>query len=83
MPANLGCFTYYVLNLQARYRYAKAFEPVLEFYAGQYPAGIGVVAVGRENVGIGKNLSWEACVILGLGNDSPDQSFRFLLEFEF
>jgi hypothetical protein len=59
----------------------KGFEPALEFYAGQYPAGIGAVAVGRANVGIRKNLGWGACAILGLGNDSPDKSFCFLLEF--
>jgi len=69
--------------LQARYRYTKAFEPALEFYAGQDSAGIGPVAIGRTNIGIRKSLSWEAGVIFGLGNDSPDKSFRFLLEFEF
>ncbi|MFT6094816.1 MAG: hypothetical protein ACJA2Q_002723 [Pseudohongiellaceae bacterium] len=57
----------------------KGFEPALEFYAGQYPAGIGAVAVGRANVGIRKNLGWEACAILGLGYDSPDKSFRFFI----
>lgn len=69
--------------LQARYRYAKAFEPALEFYAGQDSAGVGPVAIGRANVGIRKSLRWEAGVIFGLGSDSPDKALRFLLEFEF
>jgi len=35
------------------------------------------------NLGIRKNLHWETGVIWGLGSDSPNSSFRFLLEYEF
>lgn len=69
--------------LQARYRYSRAFEPALELYAGQDSTGIGPVAMGSAKIGIRKSLRWEAGVIFGLGNDSPDEAFRFLLEFEF
>ena len=71
------------LSLQARYRRSRAFEPGLEFYAGQDARGIGPMIQGTFNFGIRKNLHWETGVIFGLGSDSPDTSFRFLLEAEF
>lgn len=71
------------LSLQARYRKSKAFEPGIEFYAGQNSRGIGPVVQGTFNVGIRKNVHWETGVIFGLGSVSPDTSFRFLVEFEF
>jgi len=69
--------------MQARYRYSRAFEPGLELYAGQDSAGIGPVMMGAVSLGVRKALRWEAGVILGIGSDSPDNSFRFLLEYEF
>lgn len=69
--------------VQARYRYSRAFEPGVELYVGQDSAGIGPVAMGSASIGVRKTLRWEAGVILGLGSDSPDNSFRFLLEYEF
>ena len=69
--------------VQARYRYSRAFEPGLEFYAGQDSAGIGPVAQGSASIGVRKALRWEAGIIFGLGSKSPDSSFRFLLEYEF
>jgi hypothetical protein len=71
------------IALQARYRYARAFEPALEIYAGQDAAGAGPVIMGRANVGVRKSLHWEAGLIFGLNNDSPDSTFRILLEYEF
>lgn len=69
--------------MQARYRYSRAFEPGVEFYAGQDSAGIGPVMMGNASIGVRKTLHWEAGVIFGLGSDSPDNSYRFLLEYEF
>lgn len=69
--------------MQARYRYSRAFEPGLELYAGQDSAGIGPVMMGSASLGVRKSLRWEAGVVFGLGSDSPDNSFRFLLEYEF
>ena len=70
-------------SMQARYRYSRAFEPALEFYAGQDATGIGPVFLGNINLGTRKSLNWEAGVIFGADNESPDQTFRLLLEYEF
>jgi hypothetical protein len=72
-----------ILSLQARYRYSSSFEPGLEFYAGQTATGLGPVIQGDINTGIRKKLHWEAGYIFGLDSESPDQSLRFLVEFEF
>ncbi len=69
--------------MQARYRYSRVFEPALELYAGQDSAGIGPVVLGSASLGVRKALRWEAGVIFGLDNKSPDSSFRLLLEYEF
>lgn len=72
-----------VFALQARYRYSALFEPGIEFYTGQTATGIGPFLQGTINTGIRKNLHWEAGLLLGMDHKSPDQSFRFLVEFEF
>jgi hypothetical protein len=71
------------MALQARYRYTRGFEPALELYAGQDSAGIGPVAMGSAAIGTRKSVHWEAGVIFGLGDNSPDRALRFLLEYEF
>lgn len=71
------------LGLQARYRHSPLFEPALEFYAGQDSRGLGPAVLGSANVGTRKTLRWEAGAIFGLDDDSPDTTFRLLLEFEF
>ncbi|HEY0961806.1 MAG TPA: hypothetical protein VGE69_05555 [Pseudomonadales bacterium] len=71
------------LALQLRHRYAQAFEPGIEFYAGQDTRGIGPVVQGTVNTGVRKSLHWEAGAIAGLGDGSPDMTWRFLIEFEF
>lgn len=72
-----------VLATQLRYRHSRAFEPALEAYIGQDYIGAGPVALGQVNVGIRKNLSWEAGMIFGIEPESPDQTFRLQLEYEF
>lgn len=72
-----------VFALQARYRYSKYFEPAFEFYTGQNSTGIGPVIQGNISMGIRKNINWEAGVIFGISGKSSDQTFRFLLEYEF
>ena len=71
------------LALQTRYRYSPKFEPGIEFYAGQASRGIGPVVQGTITTGQRKSLHWEAGFIAGLGSRSPDQTWRFLLEYEF
>lgn len=69
--------------LQARYRHARNFEPALEFYAGQNAVALGPAVLGSAIVGMRKSVSWEAGVMFGMSNSSPDTTFRMLLEFEF
>jgi len=71
------------LGLQMRYRYARAFEPALEFYSGEDTRGIGPAILGQVSLGGGRQASWEAGLIFGLGSKSPDTTLRLLFEFEF
>ncbi|PCJ23956.1 MAG: hypothetical protein COA96_10740 [SAR86 cluster bacterium] len=71
------------LSLQARYRYSRFFEPAIEYYVGQDASGIGPVILGSLNFGVRKRLNWEAGVIFGASKQSPNSTFRFLLEYEF
>jgi len=71
------------LRLQARYRLSPAFEPMLELYAGQNTLGIGPVIRGTQKFHQGRQLLWELGVIQGVTDESPDQSLRLMLEYEF
>ncbi|WP_226668800.1 hypothetical protein [Microbulbifer aggregans] len=71
------------LKLQGRYRWKPELEPALEFYAGQDTVGLGPVLLGDVKFGQGRRLRWEFGVIVGVTDESPDQSFRFLVEYEF
>lgn len=71
------------LGLQARYRYSRAIEPAIEFYQGEDTQAIGPALLGQINLGIKRQIKWEAGAIFGLDNDSPNRTLRFLLEFEF
>lgn len=68
---------------QWRYRYREAFEPGIELYADEFTRGIGPVVTGVIR-GSGKNKwRWEAGLIAPLNDTTPDQTYRFLLEWEF
>ena len=71
------------LSLQSRYRYSRHLEPAIEFYAGENTRSLGPVLMGDVKLGAGKKLHWEAGVIVGLNNKSPDNTWRFLTEYEF
>lgn len=71
------------LSLQARYRYSRELEPAVELYTGQDTRGIGPVIMGSWSLGGARQLRWEGGVIFGLDSDTPDQTFRALLEYEF
>jgi hypothetical protein len=71
------------LGLQARYRYARGFEPALELYSGEDTRGVGPAVIGQARLGGRRQLTWEAGAIFGLDSKSPDTTLRFLLEFEF
>lgn len=72
-----------VVGLQARYRFARAFEPAIEFYSGKNTLGLGPAFMGQFRLGTTFQLRWEAGAIFGLDNKSPNRTFRFSLEFEF
>lgn len=71
------------LALQARYRYSRELEPALEVYIGEGSKGIGPVLLGTTRLGQKKQLRWETGIIAGLSDDTPDVTFKFLLELEF
>ncbi len=71
------------LNLQGRYRYSIHLEPSIELYKAQNTFGIGPVLLGSYPFGNARKLHWEAGLILGLDNDTPDRTIRALVEYEF
>lgn len=71
------------LAAQAKYRYKPEFEPAIELYSGQINKGMGPVLTGVKRLAPGKKLFWEFGVIWGLDNESSDQTYRALLEYEF
>jgi hypothetical protein len=71
------------LNLQARYRYSRLFEPAVEFYSGQDTVALGPVVMGQFSMGPGRRFHWEAGLLFGLDSASPDHTVRLLAEFEF
>lgn len=68
---------------QWRYRYREAFEPGIELYADEFTRGIGPVLTGTIRGNSNKKWHWEAGIITPLNDTTPDQTFRFLLEYEF
>ncbi|MFK8066822.1 MAG: hypothetical protein AB8D52_01100 [Gammaproteobacteria bacterium] len=71
------------LSMQTRYRYSRLLEPAVELYLGEDTHGIGPVLLGNIRLGDRKQLRWETGVIVGLSNDTPDTTFRFLIELEY
>ncbi|MDF1644036.1 MAG: hypothetical protein P1U80_07610 [Pseudomonadales bacterium] len=70
-------------SAQARYRYSRLFEPAIELYSGQHTLGIGPVALGQIKFGAKRQVRWETGVIFSLDEQSPNQTVRFAVEFEF
>jgi len=71
------------LGLQARYRYSPLLEPAIELYKGDGSFGLGPVLLGQIKLGGRQKLAWETGAIFGITDESPDLTWRFLLEFEF
>lgn len=71
------------LALQARYRLSMWLEPALEFYSAEGILGAGPVIMGSRRLGQGRRLNWEGGLIIGMKDDTPDRTFRLLLEYEF
>jgi hypothetical protein len=68
---------------QLRYRYRPGFEPAVELYTGQSTIGLGPVAVGEVRFTGRRNLRWELGLIFGVDSETPDQTIRGMLEYEF
>ena len=71
------------LALQVRYRLSRSLEPALEFYSAENILGAGPVIMGSQRFGRGRQLHWEAGMIAGMQSDTPDRTFRLLMEYEF
>ena len=71
------------ISSQLRYRYSRAFEPAVEYYGGDSSKGFGPVALGSVRFSGARKLRWELGVIFGLDSESPDQTYRAMLEYEF
>jgi high-affinity iron transporter len=77
-----------------RWRVSEAFEPGVELYGGLGDWGhngrlddheheIGPAVMGKLPAGAHSAFKYEAAVLFGLTEDSPDTTVRFLLEYEF
>ena len=71
------------LALQARYRYARHFEPALEFHSGEDTRALGPAMMGDIRLGIRRNLHWELGLLFGVDGDSPDHTVRAGVEYSF
>lgn len=70
------------MSLQTHYRYSRNLEPAIEYYSSEDSDGIGPVLMGNVKLDGRKKIYWETGVILGLDNETPDQTFKFSFEFE-
>jgi hypothetical protein len=70
-------------SAQIRYRFNRLFEPAIEFYQSEETTGIGPVGMGDIRLGIGKKIHWELGVIFGLKDETPNQTLKALVEYEF
>ena len=71
------------LSLQARYRLKEAIEPAVELHMGQDTVALGPAIIGLQRLSPGKKLRWELGVFWGLDEQSPDQTIKANIEFEF
>ena len=71
------------LRIQTRYRLREAFEPAIELHMGQDTKAVGPAITGLIRFSEGKKLRWELGVFAGIDSDSPDQTVKANIEFEF
>ncbi len=71
------------LHVQTRYRFKEAFEPAIELHLGQDTIAIGPAITGLVRISHGKKLRWELGAFAGIDSDSPDQTIKANIEFEF
>lgn len=71
------------LQVQTRYRYKEAFEPAIELHMGQDTIAVGPAIIGLWRPSTGKKLRWELGIFAGIDEQSPDQTVKASIEFEF
>jgi len=70
-------------NGRVLWRYQPTFQPALETFLEEEKKQAGPMIYGLFNLGNHKKLKYNAGVLLGLNDESPDQVWRFTLEYEF
>jgi hypothetical protein len=70
-------------SAQLRYRYSRFIEPAIEFYSSDSSEGVGPVLMGNIKLSGRQKLHWETGIIHSLDRETPDQTFKFALEYEF
>lgn len=70
-------------SAQLRYRYKAIFEPAMEWHKSEYTHALGPVFIGALKVNSTNALFWNAGVLLGVDNKSPDYTVKVELEYEF
>ncbi len=68
--------------VQLKYRLVGTFEPGLEYYGDENSQNAGPAAFGLLRLNHGK-LKWQAAWLFGLTGASPDNSLRWMFEYEF
>ncbi len=71
------------IHLQTRYRLKEAFEPAVEFHAGEDTIAAGPVITGLFRVSAGQKFRWSVGYFAGLDSVSPDSTVRVTVEYEF
>ena len=72
------------LSSQLRYRRGTGWEPGIELFKGQNTFALGPIVTGQIPLDQhGRKVFWEAGIIAGLDNETPDTNLKLELEFEF
>jgi hypothetical protein len=69
--------------IQGRYRYSRLIEPAIEYYKSDVNEGVGPVLMGNIKLSGRKKIYWEVGIIMGLDRQTPDETLKFLIEYEF
>lgn len=70
------------VNAQLKWRLSQRFEPALEVYVDSETTKVGPVVMGKIKTDSGKfgyQLGW----LVGMNDETPDNTFKFLVEYEF
>lgn len=71
------------LALQGRYRYSRFIEPAIEYYHSDSSEGLGPVVMGEIRLSGRQKIYWQSGVIFSLDNETADNTFKLIIEYEF